>query len=195
MLLPTVPPLVEPVTLSEARLQCRVDPGNFSEDTRLANYISAARGMAEHETGLRFITQTWTEQMSSWPADGRVVLREGPVQSVVTIIYNYSNGAAVTVNTSAYRTLRSVPTQMTWIAPAIGTSWPTGVQVDNPGAITVTYVVGFGNTHLSVPQEIREWILTQVSAMWENRSAIGPANSQQLLPYLGRLLDPWRTYK
>lgn len=54
----TIPPAGEPVALLEAKLHLRVDTNN--EDGLISALIVTAREQAEHLTGQRLITQTWT---------------------------------------------------------------------------------------------------------------------------------------
>lgn len=191
---PFIAPAVEPVTLAEARLQCRFDAGDTSWDTRLSAFIVAARNMAEHEIGQRLITQTWQLQLDGWPAgDGGIVLPQTPVQSVVSLVYVNSAGTPITLTANtAYRL--DTRGELAVIRPAYNTSWPTDTLQDS-AVITATYVVGFGASGAAVPQSIREWILAHVAAMCEQPAAVSEMGTRiAALPYLARLLDPWRVY-
>lgn len=184
---PTVAPVQEPVTLAEARLQCRLSPDDTSEDTRLRGYIAAARGMAEQQTGARLITQTWQLVLDAWPSGDDIVLPQTPAQSVESVVYVNTAGAPITLASNSYRLdLRDVRAVL---RPAYGTSWPT--VRDDVGVITITYKVGFGDLTADVPECIREWMLAHIDAMFENRSAHA---DMEPLPYLARLLDEWRVY-
>jgi len=52
----TVQPASEPVSLTEAKAQCRVDGSD--SDTLLNNYILAARIFVEEYTGTKLVSQT-----------------------------------------------------------------------------------------------------------------------------------------
>jgi hypothetical protein len=53
---------------------------------------------------------------------------------------------------------------------------------------------GYGTTTADVPAAIKGWILAHVDHFYNNASATTDANLQPL-PYLGRLLDPFRTWE
>lgn len=193
MLRPLTPPAREPVTLAEARVQCRVHADDTSEDARLAGYIAAARGMAEQETGRRLITQTWQLVLDAFPAgDSPIQLVQTPALAVTALAYTDATGTAQTLDVNTLRL--DVRDVFALLRPAYGSSWPTSVRAD-VGVVTVTYTAGFGPLPGDVPQEIREWILAHVAAMWEQRSAVSEVgNNVAALPYVARLLDPWRVY-
>ena len=196
MLRPTIPPTVEPVTLTEARVQCQMSPDDTSQDVRLMGFVAAARGMAEQETGQRLMPQTWELYLDAWPADDRIELPQLPVRSIASVKYINTAGMLTTVDPAAYRldqrALRAV------VQPVYGGAWPTDVRSDDEGVIFVAYVCGLAAsaTELaSVAPGIREWILAHVAAMNEQRSAVSEVgNNMALLPYAGSLLDPWRVY-
>lgn len=192
MRLPTVAPAAEPVTLIEARLQCRTASDDSTEDARIQAYIVATRGMAEHETGQRLITQTWECVLDAWPASGCIILPQTPVQSVASVVYVNSAGTPITLAAEAYRLDKRG--QRAVLRPAYGASWPSDVRSD-VAVITITYVVGFGDVGDAVPAPIREWMLVHVAAMHEQRTAVSEVGSSMApLPYMSSLLDPWRVY-
>jgi uncharacterized phiE125 gp8 family phage protein len=196
MLRPTIPPTVEPVTLTEARVQCQMSPDDTSQDARLLGYVAAARGMAEQETGQRFLPQTWELYLDAWPADGKIELPQLPVRSITSVKYTSTAGVLTTVSAGAYRldtrALRAV------LQPVYGGAWPTDVRGDDEGVIVVTYICGLAasaNELANVAPGIREWVLAHVAAMNEQRSAVSEVgNNMAMLPYAGSLLDPWRVY-
>ena len=63
----TAPPLVEPVSLTELKEYCRIDPGDASQDTTIATLALDARSEAEAFTRKRFVQQTWQLLMDFFP--------------------------------------------------------------------------------------------------------------------------------
>lgn len=61
------------------------------------------------------------------------------------------------------------------------------------GIITRSGTAGFGGID-DVPEVIKQWILVHVGYWYANREAASDANLQPL-PYVGRLLDPYRTWQ
>lgn len=181
----TTAPALEPVTLEEARSQCRLT--DSSEDGLLAGYLLAARSLAEKRTGRVLITQTWTETFDHcWPTLGRhhhnhfrpldgaapsysrrcILLQKAPVQSVASITYVDTNGAPQTLDPSQYQVGKRLLVGA--IEEAYGVSWPAvRWQMD---AVSVQYVAGYASPGL-VPETIRQAILLLVDHFFENRSA------------------------
>lgn len=189
---PTVAPAVDPVTLINALQQCRTAPDDIGEDLPLRGYITAATGMAEQQTGQRLITQTWEHTIDAWPNDGDIKLPQTPVQSITSVVYVNSAGGNTTLSAGAYRLDKRGSYAV--LRPVYGTIWPSDVRAD-VAAITITYVVGFGDAPEDVPQNIRNWILLHVGALHEQRAAVSEVgNNMGMLPFAAGLLDPWRVY-
>ncbi len=83
-LLLTTPPLVEPVSLTEAKTHLRVPHGD--DDVLISVLITSARRRIETRTGLRLITQNWSQFMDCWPVFGVIDLRLNPVSAVVDVV-------------------------------------------------------------------------------------------------------------
>ena len=180
------PPAAEPLTVADAitKLHLRVDSAD--EDSLLPVYIGAARRMLEQETSRRLITQTWTLYLDAFP-DAEIDLQIGPVQTVSSVKYVDEAGVLQTVSALDY-TLDNV-TAPGWVLPAYGKSWPDTRDVAN--AVEVTFVCGYGLTGASVPEDLIMWMLLHVSHWYENRAA-ATAASMNKLPFVSRLLDPYR---
>jgi uncharacterized phiE125 gp8 family phage protein len=196
MLRPTIAPVIEPVTLAEARLQCQCDPSDTSEDVLITSYIKASRQLCEHMAGRRLITQTWTETLDAWPSadGGAIVLPETPVLSVASVTYVDGAGVTRTVAQADYRLdLRADKARL---RPAFGKTWPTADTRADYGVVSVDYVVGFGSATTDVPEALRAYILVHVAAMFEQRPAVSEVgNNIAPLPYVAHLLDGFLVYE
>jgi uncharacterized phiE125 gp8 family phage protein len=99
---PITAPAEEPVTLVEAKAQCKVD--HSADDALLAIFIQSAREAAEHITGRAFITQTWELVLDAFPA-AEIQLSKPKIQSITSVKYlDFQLQRLVeehTVNTSA----------------------------------------------------------------------------------------------
>ena len=196
MLRPTIPPAIEPVSLTEARTQCQMSPDDDSQDARLMGYVAAARAMAEQETGQRFLPQTWTLSLDAWPADGKVELPQLPVRSVTSVKYTSAAGVLTTVGSGAYRLdTRALRAKL---LPVYGGTWPADVRTDDEGVIVITYVCGLASSPAELASQapgVREWVLAHVAVMNEQRAAVADQGVvMKALPYIGSLLDPLRVY-
>jgi uncharacterized phiE125 gp8 family phage protein len=179
-------PAAEPLTVADTitKLHLRVDSAD--EDSLLPVYISAARRMLEQETSRRLITQTWTLYLDEFP-DEEIDLQIGPVQSVSSVKYVDEAGVQQTVSPLDYA-LDTV-TSPGWVLPTLGKTWPSTRAVAN--AVEVTFVCGYGATGASVPEDLILWMLLHVSHWYENRAAT-TSQSMNRLPFVARLLDPYR---
>ena len=165
-------PAIEPVTLAEARSQCRVitqgSPATSEDDDDLTRYIKAARELAESRTKRALITQTWTAYLDGFPWDGCPIALPFPrLQSVTSLKYYDGEGTLQTLPTSAYQVDAIDEPGSISLAPS--QVWPV-TQFQRTNAVEIEFVAGYGSTMASVPESLRAWILAAVDFMFENRS-------------------------
>lgn len=200
MLIQTVAPTTEPVSLDEAKLHLRVDSDLTADDGLIGTLITAARLHGEAETGTSFITQTWRQVLDRFPCE--IVLERGPVQSIGSIVYRDMAGATQTVSFASAVNGIQRSTDATIVAdlsgrvalvrPAFGCVWP--IPMPETGAVAVTYTAGYGSLAAAVPAGIKQWIMLRVNTLYENREAVAilPRGRLEALPYVDGLLDPYR---
>lgn len=194
MLIQTTAPAVEPVTVDEAKLNCKED--SAVEDMLFAVWIAAARQYAESLTGRSFITQGWRLVLDEFPPC--IELERGNVQSVTSIAYRDMVGVTKTVSFgsavngvqrstdgSLVADLSGSPAR---IAPAFGSVWP--IAVSEIGAVAVNYTAGYGPAPDDVPQGLRNWILLRVATLYANREESVPGVVTPL-PHVDGLLAPY----
>lgn len=167
------PPSVEPVTLADAKHQCRVDYGD--DDTLIASMIKSARELAEHRTNRALVTQT-----CMWVKSGlcgeKIDFPVSPVQSITSITYLDTNGVQQTLPSSVYA-LDNTGQGKHSLRLKYGQSWPAVLsQFD---AVKITFVAGYGNAD-AVPSSVKQWILMAVNAFYENRSPIVEGQTYEL---------------
>lgn len=182
-------PSVEPVTLAEAKLQCKVDADLTADDALIDGLIAAVREQAEHEIGGALVTQTWERTLDAFPvAGGAIELGMPPVQSITSVKYLDAAGAEQTLVNTAY-TLDAVAAPG-WVLPAAGTDWPaTG---DYANAVRVRFVAGYGAA-AAVPAAVKAWMLLHIAEWYANREA-GSDKAREPLPHAARLLDRARQW-
>lgn len=185
------PPTVEPISLAEARTQCRVDAGDTAEDTLLALYIQAARETAEHMLGRVLITQTWEQTLDAFPA-GEIRLGKGQALSIVSVKYVDPVSVLQTLAPAAYALDAATPPG--WLLPNSGYSWPT--TRDEVNAVRVQFTAGYGAAASSVPASVRQWMLVTVAALYAQRESFDLAGRAGVLPnrFIDSLLDAERIY-
>jgi uncharacterized phiE125 gp8 family phage protein len=161
----TVPPTSEPVTLAEAKAQCRVDISD--DDAYITALIVAAREYCEAIDWCAYLTQTIELWLEDWPLDDEIELPRPPLQSVTKIEYYDVNDVKYTLPTTVYAAdVVSVPGA---IVLRYLQTWPT-IVLREYNAICVTYVAGW-DTPAYLPQVIKQAILLLVGHWYENREA------------------------
>ena len=152
-----VPPTVEPVSLSLAKKQLRVDIPD--DDDIIQSYIESARDYCEGFTKRAFYPQTWKLFLDSFPygdyretvpmdqrnpwnysaywSDFAIRLPKPMTQSVQAINYLDAGGNPQVLATDLYTVdYNSRPCR---IVPAAGQIWPI-TQFYQPGSINIPYV-------------------------------------------------------
>jgi uncharacterized phiE125 gp8 family phage protein len=169
-------PAVEPVTLSEAKAQCRVDTSD--EDAYLTGLITCAREYIEEILDLSMITQTWEARYDVFPL-WEVILPRPPMQAAnVTVVYRDEAGQSQTITSaaSAFQVdSNAVPGR---IYPLYNGVWPAVRGDEN--SVTVRWNAGYGATGAAVPAILKQCILLLVSHWFEMRQPVVTGYSQVL---------------
>ncbi len=148
--------LVEPITVDQARVQCRID--DDIEDALIAQKISSAREWVELHTGHILARRQLATSFSSWGKALTIYRR--PVVSVDAIAFNGADGDGAFADFGT-----AIGTYPTRIVPAAGTCWP---RLRAGGGITVTYTAGYDAGQ--VPQLFVEAIQVLVAGMMTERT-------------------------
>jgi uncharacterized phiE125 gp8 family phage protein len=180
-------PVVEPVSLADAKSHCRVDIE--TDDALIAGYITSARELCEDYLDRSLVTQQYVMRLDQFPPEieiPRPPMASAGTATAVTVTYTLNDtGATATLAASQYRVDRdSTPGA---IRNVYGGTWPS--NRDDQNSISVTWWAGYGNPG-SVPQRVKNAILMTVLALYENRG------DAQLPPGAKALLDSvsWGQY-
>lgn len=188
----TTAPIRRAVTRADALAQVReYDGENIAVDALMDAYIAAAHDACEDRTERALVTSEWLLTLDAFPSDSRynvhasIALRACPVQAVLSVKYDDSDGAEQTLDPAAYRV--SLTQEPALITPV--DAWP--VTLDAPGAVRVAYRAGYGDSPSDVPAPLRSWILLAVGDLYERRNASAeqPATPHQ---FVDNLLQPYR---
>lgn len=127
--------MAEPITLAEAKRQCRMVEDD-SEDTYIEECIAPARAIIERRSRYFWVATTRTETFRRW-GDYLEIYRR-PIASVTSVKYSTSDDPADDISYTGFAAdLNSFPFR---IYPALGgTGFPTIVAGQT---ITVIYVSG-----------------------------------------------------
>ena len=156
---------IDPVTTAEAKTHMRVETAD--DDTYIAGLISAATAYAQDRTGRQFINATFKLRLDKFMAT-ELWLPRTPLSSVTSIQYVDSNEATQTLASSKYKVdTYSMPGR---VKQADGESWPA--VSDNPQAVVITFVAGYGTGTTDVPEGIRLAIRMLTSHWYESREPV-----------------------
>lgn len=163
----TVAPAVPVVTLSEAKVHCRID-GN-DEDLLVNALIKAATDHLDGYSGIlgrALITQTWQLDLSGFCSPVRLPV--GNLQAVSGVTYYDTANALQTLSGSVYGVYSDA------LGPFLelktGQSWPS--LYTRSDAVSITWTAGYGDAAADVPAPIKQAILFLVDHWYENRGAV-----------------------
>lgn len=163
-------PTVEPVSLDEARHQCRIAAGIGHFDAELTALIVAARRYCETATQRAFCTQTLRLTRDAFPGAKECYqfrLPRPPLQTVTNIQYTDANGVTQTVSSSSY--VVDASPEVGRIALAYGYDWPTDA-IQQIAAVKVNYVAGYGAA-AAVPATVKQAMLLLIAHWFANKEA------------------------
>ena len=176
------PPSVEPVTLEEARLWCRIDTDDTSQDAVLSLLITAMREYAENRTGRAFVQRTLELTLPAFPACGVIELPYPPLVSVDWIKYYDYNGDLITVDPADYEV--DTYGEPGRVQPAYLQTWDGTRNVFN--AVIVRYQAGYAPTaspsdyRENMPANLKLFMQARISTLFENREQIVNAAQVQI---------------
>lgn len=166
-------PAVEPITLTEAKLHCKVDL--TTDDDLITALIVAAREEIERRTWRALITQTLELILSDWPSASAIEIPRAPLQSITSVKYKDRDGNETTWDSANY--LAGTDSVPGVLALAWDASWPSG-DLYPVEPIRIRYVAGFTNA-AAVPQSLKQACLLLVAHWYEAREASGDTVSEK----------------
>lgn len=176
----------EPVTLAEARLQCKIDSDDITHDAVLTALITAAREFAEHYTGRALATVTLEAALDEFPrCDGALKLPMPPVASITSIKYTDTAGVEQTLAGANYA-LSTYGTSRT-VSLTYGNSWPSTQDVAD--AVRVRFVAGYA----SLPKAVKAALLLHIE-IESPLNPLLPAERQNLERARDSLLNTVKVY-
>jgi len=187
-------PVVEPVSLAEAKAHCRID--SDADDFYIVSLITAAREWVETYMDEALIHQQLVMRLDGFPAEIELprppMATSGTATAVSVTFTSDVSGVTAALSSSTYRIDRD--TKPGVIRNTYGGAWPGHLTDYN--SVTVTWWAGRGESGSSVPQGVRNAILMLVGHFYERRLA-ADSGSLNDTPYgVKALLDAhrWGSY-
>lgn len=132
-------PTVEPITLTEAKEQLRVD--HSDHDTMITGLIQAAREQIESLCGRAIVQQTRIAYFDQWPDDDVFHLMYPEIRSITHIKYTLTDAVQYTFSNDNYSLAPgSEPGR---VPLAYGETWPSGTLNNRDYPVEVKYVCGY----------------------------------------------------
>lgn len=155
----TVAPAAPVLSLSEAKLELRVD--HTDEDERIAKLVAAATLHVEKLIGRALIAQTWRQDFEAF--DGELRLPIGKVISIASITYYDSDNSTQTLASSVYTHAQDALGPYVYLKP--DQEWPA--TYERPDAVRVTWVAGDGTTASDVLANDRAAVIQVLKDLYE----------------------------
>lgn len=161
---------IEPVTLADAKLHLRVEPGQTLEDTEIQLAITAARERIELDTEASWAAQTLEATYQNMLDPQRPLpLARGPVQAVDLVESVAPDGMRIVL--SGWR----LGVAEAAVFPS-SSGWPLFLP---PSAVVITYSAG----PPVCPAPIRQAILLLVGQWYDQRAAVHVGSPATTMPY------------
>lgn len=169
----------EPVTLEQAKAQCRKT--DDSEDVLIAGYIVAAREWVENYTNHILVSRTITETFQTW--GDYLALRYRPIIDLGDIAYIDAAGDAAEYEGGVLRAF-TYPARV--YAPS-GSAFPS---VGTDGSISVPYIAGYADG--DIPQAFVQAVLMLVGHWYGTRSGVSVDEMKEVPLAVKSLCAPFR---
>lgn len=171
--------MTEPVTLAQAKAQCRVL--HDDDDNLIASLIIAAREWVENFTGHILVQREVTQYFACFT---RPLLFAWPIADDATVAIAYLDSAGASQAVTGARIIRG--NGWASIAPAVGESWPSIYY----GPASVTLEAGYAAA-ADVPESMKQAMLLLIAHWFANREAVGNITTE--LPFaVEALCRPYR---
>ena len=170
-------PAVHPVTLAEAKVQCRVDVSD--DDAYISSLIGMATEYVENVLDVSLVSQTLEARYDCFPLWEIILPRPPMASGTVTVMYRDEAGQMQTITSasSAFQTDHyATPGR---IYPNYEGVWPAVRGDEN--SVIVRWPAGYGASGANCPSTVKGLILLLVAHWYEMRQPV-VAGFSQVLP-------------
>lgn len=144
-------PTVEPITLSQAREQLRLDaygsPPEHPLDDQIEDEIKAARNWCEQYLGFAVIQRTLRLYLDEFPRSDVIELPRANLLSITSVRYYDSDGVLQTWDAANYSA--DTASFVGRLLRGVGSDWPA--TQERRQAVQIDYVAGYADDGASPP--------------------------------------------
>ena len=176
------------VTAAEFKTHARIY--HTQDDAYIATLILSATQVIEHETRRALIERNFTLQLEGFPADGEIVLPRSPLSTVTSVNYEAPNGNLLQLDPGTYHTYSVNGVGRVVLSSTA--SWPTTLNTGGLD-VSVNFTAGYGATSASVPVALKQAVLLQATHLYDNRTAVAPAQLYEIPRAVERLIVQYHT--
>lgn len=180
-------PVVEPVSLDEAKEHLRVEMEMTDEDPLIDSMTRSVRAECESIARRAFVTQTWDLILDAWPTTGVIEVPLPPLQSVTSITYVDSDEIGYTMPATDYGV--DADSEPGRIYLKAGKSWPGG-SLRQVAGVKVRFVAGFSSADL-VPDIYKAAIRLGLDVYYNNRDGASVQQSNTIVSLLTMDRGSW----
>lgn len=177
-------PATEPISTDMLRDYLRL---NSDQKPLLGSLIASARLMVEAHTGLRLITQYWTEVITSWPKES-IRLGHWPVRELRSV--SLLGDPIVALDVSRFRLQAN--TRPAQIFTSEG-AWPQ-MRASQHGA-SFELKVGYGDSPSDVPEALLQAVLLLAAHWYESHEWNDHASVNLLPSNVTALIHPYKNFR
>lgn len=177
------PPLTMPISIEQARMQCRIHSSDTRYDTELEGYIAAATSYLDGKDGiLQRCLEPQTYDLLLDEFSDSIELPLGPVLEVVEVAYFDEAGDEQTIDEDAYTV--DLASEPQWLVRNTSFTWPATLSAVN--AVRVRYTAGYlgeldSATYISAaPKSLQQAILLLVAHWFSAREAVNIMSTGQI---------------
>jgi uncharacterized phiE125 gp8 family phage protein len=179
VLRPLTEPASEPVSLAEARLYCKLNEDDSSEDGIVSLCIIKARERGEFLTGRTFIHRDYELRAKS---NSCIDLLRPYIVEIISVKSLDIDGVETLIAPTGYRV------DYARLVPRLHIKAPLASGVE----LLVTYRAGYGADASFVPASIKLWMGMRINTFYENRQALQTLSVNELpRDFVDGSLDPF----
>ncbi len=180
-------PVLEPVSLAEAKAHLRID--HAADDALLQSLIVTSRLHVEAALSLALITQSWSWMLDQWPKGRIFALPLRPVTAIAHVKLWRRDATAETLAPAAFfLDGANNPARLVPMAPST-----IGDPERPANGIEIAFTAGYGPAAGDVPATIRQALLLLIAHWYEHREPVEIGNGITAVPVMvSELLHPFR---